>query len=102
MITFSAFRLHFGVLGSSFGFVLRSFRSFWVPLAAEIQTPSHQANIAKTYENHLFLLILAGWRLDNAHVGSFGELLAWLLAAWMAAGWLVDGLAGAGWLTGRP
>ena len=25
-----------------------------------------------------------------------------MLAAWMAAGWLVDGLAGAGWLTGRP
>jgi hypothetical protein len=31
-----------------------------------------------------------------------GELLACLLAAWMAAGWLVDGLAGAGWLTGWP
>ena len=35
------------------------------------------------------------------HFGSLGELLAWVLAAWMAAGWLVDGLAGAGWLAGR-
>ena len=73
-----------------------------MPRAPKIQTPSHQADIAKTYENNVFLLILEGWRLDNAHVGSLGELLAWLLAAWMAAGWLVDGLAGAGWLTGRP
>ena len=73
-----------------------------MPWAAKIQIPSHQADIAKPYENLVFSLILEGWRLDNAHVGSFGELLAWLLAAWMAAGWLVDGLAGAGWLTGRP
>ena len=73
VVTFSAFRLHFGVLGSSFGFILRS---FWVPWAAKIQTPSHQADIAKTYENLWFLLILEGWRLDNAHFGSLGELLA--------------------------
>ena len=76
--------------------------SFWVPRAAKIQTPSHQADIAKTDENQWFSLILEGWRLDNAHFGSLGELLARRLAAWMAAGWLVDGLPGAGWLTGRP
>ena len=76
--------------------------SFWVLRGAKIQTPSHQADIAKTYENLRFLLILEGWRLDNAHFGSSWELLSWLLAAWMAAGWLADGLAGAGWLAGRP
>ena len=59
--------------------------SFWVHRAPKIQTPSHQADIAKTYENLRFLLILEGWRLDNAHFGSLGELLAWVLAAWMAA-----------------
>ena len=76
--------------------------SFWVPRAPKIQTPSHQADIAKTYENLWFLLILEGWRLDNAHFGSLGELLAWVLAAWMAAGWLAGGLGAAGWLAGRP
>ena len=73
-----------------------------MPQAAKIQTPSHQADIAKTYENLLFLLILEGWRLDNAHFGSLGELLAGFLAGWMAAGWLVGGLGAASWLAGRP
>ncbi len=76
--------------------------SFWVPRAAKIQTPSHQADIAKTYENLCFLLILEGWRLDNGHFGSLEGLWAWLLAGWMAAGWLAGGLAAAGWLAVMP
>ena len=48
------------------------------------------------------LLILDGWSLENVHLGSLRELLAWLLAGWMAAGWLADGLAGTGCLAGRP
>ena len=76
--------------------------SFWVPWVTKIQIPSHQADIAKTYENLCFLLILEGWRLDNAHFGSLGELLAWLLAGWMTAGWLAGGLGVGGLLAGRP
>ena len=33
----------------------------------------------------------------EAHFGSLEELLAELLAGWMAAGWLADGLGAAGW-----
>ena len=68
-------------------------------------TPRHQADIAKTYENYRFLLILGGWRLGNAVSGSLwklGGLLAGLLGVWMAAGWLAGGLFGAGWLACRP
>ena len=38
------------------------------------------------YENYCFLFILEGWRLDNAHSGGLGDILAWLLTGWMAAG----------------
>ena len=53
----------------------------------------HQADSLKTYENNVFSLFFEGWRLVSAHFGSLGELLAWLLAGWMAgccwlAGWL--------------
>ena len=40
--------------------------------------------MAETYENQLFLLVLEGWRLENGHFGSLGEVLAWLLAGWLA------------------
>ena len=73
-----------------------------MPWAAKIQIPSHQSDVAKTNENLRFLLILEGWRLDNAHFGSLGEVLAWLLAGCMAAGWLAGGLGAASWLAGRP
>ena len=38
----------------------------------------------------------------EADFGSLEELLAELLAGWMATGWLADGLVAAGWLAGRP
>ena len=69
-----------------------------MPRAAKIQIPSHLADIAKTYENLWFLLILAGWRLDNAYFGGLnagcldGSLVA---GCWLAGCWL------AGWLAGR-
>ncbi len=31
-------------------------------------------------------------------LGAWGEVLAWLLAGWMAAGWLAGGLGAASWL----
>ena len=65
-------------------------------------TPSHQADIAKTYENNMFLLILGGWRLDNGHFGCLGELLAgFWLARWQLDGWLVGCLLVAGRLAGH-
>ena len=38
----------------------------------------------------------------EADFGSLDELLAELLAGWMAAGWLADGLVAADWLAGSP
>ena len=63
----------------------------------------HQADIAKTYENRWYLLILEGRRLANAHFGRLGELLAGFLQAWGALGWVAGGAPGwqlAGWLVG--
>ena len=60
---------------------------FWVPRAAKIDTTSDLADIAKTYENLLFLMVWEGWRLTlEAWRGSW--LWCWL-AGWRLAGWLI-------------
>ena len=51
--------------------------SFWLPRASKMHSTSDRADIAKTYEHCWFLL--------DAHFGSLEELLAELLAGWMAA-----------------
>ena len=73
--------------------------SFWVPWASKFDTTSDLADIAKTYEN---LWLLHGFGGLEADIGSLEELLAELLAGWMAAGWLAGGLAAAGWEACRP
>ena len=47
VVTVGAFRLHFGRPWELLGSTLVS---FWVPEAPKMWTPSHQADIAKTYE----------------------------------------------------
>ena len=59
--------------------------SFWVARASKMRATGDQADIAKTYENACFLLILGGWRLANAASGSVWKLAG---ALGLAAGWL--------------
>ena len=65
--------------------------SFWVPQASKMDTMSDLADIAKTYDNLWYLMVLEGWRLT---------LEAWR-SSWLSS-WLADGLVAAGWLAGRP
>jgi hypothetical protein len=58
---------------------------------------SHQANIAKTYENLRFWLILEGWRVTNAASGSLRKLGG---ALGLASGWLDGGWLAGCWLAG--
>ena len=47
-------------------------------------------------------MVFDGFGGLEADIGSLEELLAELLAGWMAAGWLAGGLAAAGWEACRP
>ena len=79
--------------------------SFWVPWGVEIQAPSHLADIAKTYENLCFLLILEGWRLScgtwmvtlkpAGALGWVGWVVGW-------SGGNLDGPFAGGWPAGWP
>ena len=62
-----------------------------------MDTTSDLADIVKPYA----VVFVCFGRLE-VDFGSLEELLAELLAGWMAAGWLADGLVAAGWLAGRP
>jgi hypothetical protein len=67
--------------------------SFWMPRASKMDPMSNQANIAKTYENLRFWLILEGWRVTNAASGSLRKLGG---ALGLASGWMAAGLDATG------
>ena len=66
----------------------------------------HQADIAKTIENHRFSMVLVSWRVILEVWRSSGSSrwhAGWQLAGWLM-GWLVVACAGweAGWPQGTP
>ena len=65
-----------GGLGSSLAPFWSQLVSFWVPRACKMEAAGYQADIVKTYENRLFFMILECWKVDNAHFGGLGDLLA--------------------------
>ncbi len=52
--------------------------SFWVPRASKMDTTSDLADIAKTYENLRFFVVLEGWRL-TLEAWRSSWLSCWLL-----------------------
>jgi len=70
-----------------------------VPWASKIDTTSDLADIAKTYENLWFLMVLEGWRL-TLEAWRSSWLSCWL-AGWQLAGWLAGWLLLAGRLAGH-
>ena len=49
--------------------------SFWVPQALKMETVEDQADIGKTNEHHLLLLIFEGWRVSGGGIVAFS--LSW-------------------------
>ena len=98
-----------GGLGSSLIAFGGHLVALWVPRASKMDAAGDQADIAKTYENHWFLVVLGGWRgIWEAWRGIWGAWRSfgfgfwrtgWQLAGWLE-GWLV--VAGAGWEAGWP
>ena len=74
MVTFGALGVHFGTLWKVSGFILSSLGVIWMPRASKIDTTSDLADIAETYENHVFFVGFGGleagqcsnWKLGGA------------------------------------
>ena len=66
-----------------------------MPWASEMDAAGDQADIAKTYENRWFSMVLEGLKMI-LEVWRGSGVSCWH-TGWQKAGWLADGLAGGGW-----
>ena len=101
-VTRGACRLHFGMAWELLESVLRSLGVTLGPWASKMDAAGDHADIAKTYENRWFSMVLAGWRVIwEAWRRSWLSCwrTGWQLAGWLK-GWL--GVAGASWEAGWP
>ena len=89
-----------GWLGSSLIAFGGHLVSLWKPWASKMDATSDKADIAKTIENHMFLMFLESWRVILEAWRSSG--FCFWYTGWHLAGWLEGRLvvAGAGWEAG--